>query len=77
MVTAGTDRFQVQFDGTASDVTVGSRVTVTGTLELVGDYERDAFGLSDTRADWLVTDVVDLPDGDIRVALAHPTRSEY
>jgi hypothetical protein len=68
----GEDRFQAQFSGHASEVLPDSRVTVTGGLELVGEYEWDAFGLVDTRADWIVTRVVALPDGDISVALAHP-----
>jgi hypothetical protein len=71
VVTVGADRFQVQFNGNASDVVAGSRVTVTGALELVGEYEWEAFELTDTRADWLVTDVVDLPGGDSRVGLSH------
>jgi hypothetical protein len=66
----GADQFQVQFDGRASEVPPESRVTVTGGLELVGEYEWDAFELRDTRADWLVTKVVALPDGDIAVNLA-------
>ena len=72
VLTAGADRFQVQFDGHASDVVTGSRVTATGGLELVGEYEWDDFELTDTRADWLVTEIVDVPGGDIKVELAHP-----
>lgn len=45
---------------------------VTGGLELVGNYEWGAFEFADTRADWLVTKVVDLPSEDIMVELAHP-----
>lgn len=72
VLTVGKDRFQVQFDGHAADVTTGSRVTVTGPLELVGDYEWDAFELTDTRADWHVVKLVDLPGGDFAVELTHP-----
>lgn len=73
VLTVGADRFQVHFLGHASDVVSGSRVTATGGLSLVGEYEWDGFELTDTRADWLVTKVVDLPDGDIMVELAYPT----
>lgn len=72
VLSVGADRFQVQFDGHASEVVPAARVTVTGGLELVGEYEWESFGLRDTRADWLVTKVVALPDGDISVELAHP-----
>ena len=72
VLTVGRDRFQVQTEGRASDVVTGSRLTATGSLALVGEYEWDAFELADTRADWLVTKVVDLPRGDIEVELAHP-----
>lgn len=72
VLAVGADRFQAQFDGHASEVLPGSRVTVTGGLELVGGYEWDAFGLGDTRADWIVTKVVALPHGDIAVELAPP-----
>jgi hypothetical protein len=53
-LTVGATRYQVSTGGHPADVTAGSRVVVTGRLELVGGYEWDAFDLSDTRADWLV-----------------------
>lgn len=68
----GADQFQVQFDGHASEVVPGARVTVTGRLELVGEYEWESFLLHDTRTDWLVTEIVELTDGDISVRLARP-----
>jgi hypothetical protein len=36
---------------------VGTRASITGTLEAVGDYEWDAFGLPDARRDWQVSDI--------------------
>ena len=51
-------------------------MTVTGALELVGEYEWEAFDLTDTRADWLVQRVVTLPTGDLMVDLARPAISE-
>lgn len=70
VLTVGGDRLQVQFDGRLSDVLAGSPVTVTGALVLVGHYEWEAFDLVDTRADWIVRDVVASPSGDIAVDLA-------
>jgi len=72
VLTVGAHRFQVEFDGPASEVRPDSRVTVTGRLELVGAYEWDAFNLVDTRADWMVMNVVRVPDGDVLVDLALP-----
>jgi hypothetical protein len=37
--------------------TVGSTVTVEGNLAVLGDYEWDAFGFPDLRADWIVQGV--------------------
>lgn len=54
-LTVGVTRYQVSTGGHAADVTAGSHVVVTGRLELVGGYEWDAFDLSDTRTDWLVS----------------------
>jgi hypothetical protein len=71
VLTVNEDQFQVSVDGPASDVLPGSRVTVTGALVLVGEYEWDAFALVDTRADWIVTGVVPLSGGDIGVNLVH------
>ena len=69
VLTVGPDRFRVRSEGRASDVVPGSRLTATGSLALIGEYEWKDFELPDIRADWLVTSVVDLPDGDIKVAL--------
>ncbi|PFG17099.1 hypothetical protein ATK74_1660 [Propionicimonas paludicola] len=69
----GADQFQVQFDGHASEVASGARVTVTGRLELVGEYEWESFQLPDTRTDWLVTEIVELSDDDISARLARPS----
>ncbi len=69
VLTVGGDRFQVWFAGRASDIRSGSQVTVTGRLELVGAYEWDHFALVDTRADWVATDVVALPDGGVTLNL--------
>jgi hypothetical protein len=65
----GADLFQAGFNGWASDLVSRSRVTVTGSLELVGEYEWDAFALSDTRADWTVGRVISLSNDDILVDL--------
>lgn len=75
VLTIGSDRFQVQFDGSASDVVPGSRVTATGELVLVGDYEWESFDLTDTRADWYIVRVVDLPGDDIQVDLERPAHT--
>ena len=70
VLTVGSDRFQVQFDGRAREVSVGTRVTVIGRLAVIGDYEWDAFGLSESRADWLVTGVASADRGDTMLDLA-------
>ncbi len=72
VLAVGPDRFLVSCDGRAADVGTGSRLTATGRLALIGEYEWEGFELTDTRADWLVTEVVDLPDGDTKLALTHP-----
>ncbi len=72
VLTTGTDRYQVEIDGWARDVPAGSRVTVTGRLEVVGDYEWDAFGLWESRADWLVKAIAWADDRDIMVDLGAP-----
>lgn len=72
VLTVGGERFQVQHGGLASDVVESSRVTATGGLELVGGYEWEDFGLVDTRADWLVRQVVELPGGNVLVDLHRP-----
>jgi hypothetical protein len=42
-------------------------VTVTGGLELVGEYEWNAFELGATRAVWIVTKVAALPAAKSRL----------
>ena len=74
VLTVGADRFQVQFDGHASEVLPNSRVTVTGGLELVGEYEWDAFEIGDARSDWIVTNVVASPPRRHRVQEAWPVQ---
>jgi hypothetical protein len=44
---------------------------VRGQLSVVGDYEWDAFQLSDSRADWHVAEVVVLETGDAMIHLDH------
>ncbi|MCA1984736.1 hypothetical protein [Nocardioides nematodiphilus] len=74
VLSVDSDRFQVQFKGSASTVTPNSRLTATGELVLVGDYEWDAFDLTDTRADWRVMRVVDLARGAVLVELQRSAR---
>ena len=57
-------RLQAQVEGHAHDVEIGSRVTVRGTLFVIGQYEWEAFGLVDTRADWRIEETLTQPDGD-------------
>lgn len=76
VLTVGEDRLQVSFDGRGADVTPGSRVTVTGELHLVGEYEWEAFDLIDTRADWTVAAVATLPNGDVIVDLTRAQHDE-
>jgi hypothetical protein len=64
-------RFQARVDGWAHEVRPGSRVAVRGQLSVVGDYEWDAFQLSDSRADWHVAEVVVLETGDAMIHLDH------
>jgi hypothetical protein len=73
VLTAGADRYQVATDGWARDVPAGSRVAVTGRLVVVGDYEWDAFGLRESRADWLVKAISWADNGDIMVDLGAPS----
>ncbi len=54
VMTVGRARFQVQCGGFAVDVPAGSRVTVRGTVAVIGDYEWNAFDLQDTRTNWRV-----------------------
>lgn len=58
VLTVGESRFQVQFDGRSGEVVPNSRVQVIGELGLVGGYEWGAFGLSDTRRDWRIVELV-------------------
>lgn len=76
LLTVGEDRFHVSFDGRGADVTPDSRVTVTGELELLGEYEWEAFDLIDTRADWRVADVARLPNGDVLVDITRAQDDE-
>ena len=64
VLTVGTDRYQVQTDGWARDMPPDTRVTVRGHLEVVGTYEWEAFGLEESRANWLVQTVAPAPRGD-------------
>ena len=73
VLTVGFDRYQVQTDGWASDVPTGSRVTVTGSLAVVGEYEWDAFALSELRADWLVKAVAPADNDDTMLDLLAPS----
>jgi hypothetical protein len=72
VLTVGADRNQLETDGWARDVLAGSRVAVTGRLEVVGDYEWDAFGLGESRADWLVKAIAWADDRDTMVDLGAP-----
>jgi pimeloyl-ACP methyl ester carboxylesterase len=72
VLTIGADRYQVETDGWARDVPAGSRVAVTGRLEIVGDYEWDAFGLSESRVDWLVKAIAGADHGDTMLDLGAP-----
>lgn len=69
VLTVNGSAFQVQYDGSAHEVVRGSRVTVRGKLFVVGDYEWEAFALRDTRAHWLVGEVVTLGGGDAMIDL--------
>lgn len=72
VLTVGALRFQVECSGHASEVPMGSYITVSGELVLVGDYEWDDFELTDTRRDWRVKQVANLCDADVLVELEHP-----
>lgn len=52
----------------------GSRLTIEGPVAVVGDYEWEAFDLSDTRADWWIRDVVEGPLGDDIMLDVEPVR---
>ncbi|MGZ0150157.1 hypothetical protein ACXJJ3_24060 [Kribbella sp. WER1] len=69
VLTVGSDRYQVQADGWARDVLTGSRVMVIGRLELVGEYEWEAYSLHESRADWLVKAVAPADDEDTMLDL--------
>jgi hypothetical protein len=47
-------------------------VAVTGRLEVVGDYEWHAFGLSESRGDWLVKAIASAEHGDTMLDLGAP-----
>jgi hypothetical protein len=69
VLTADEHRFQVRFDGWAHDVAPDSRVAVRGRLSVVGGYEWEAFGLTESRADWRVGEVVVLDTGGAMIDL--------
>jgi hypothetical protein len=73
VLTVGSDRYQAQTDGWARDVPTGSRVTVTGRLTVVGEYEWDAFALGESRADWLVKAVAPADNDDTMLDLVAPS----
>jgi hypothetical protein len=73
VLTVGSDRYQVQTDGWARDVPTGSRVTVTGRLGVVGEYEWDAFALGESRSDWLLKAVAPADDVDTMLDLVAPS----
>jgi len=54
-------------------VPTGSRVTVTGRLTVVGEYEWDAFALGESRADWLVKAVAPADNDDTMLDLVAPS----
>jgi len=68
------DLMQSQIAGPASDIDIGSALTVRGRLSHIGDYEWDAFGLVDTRRAWAIEEVHRLPDDDLMLRL-RPTAS--
>lgn len=72
LLTVGEYRFQVQWEGWADEVPTGACVTVIGRLCLVGGYEWDAFGLTESRADWQVDAVARSDDGDTMLDLVAP-----
>ena len=72
VLSVGEAQFQVRHGSLAADVAENARVMVTGALELVSDYEWEAFGLVDTRAHWLVSQVVELTGGEFCVDLHRP-----
>ena len=65
----GAERFQVHAHAGARDVAAGSMVEVVGRFELVGSYEWDAFDLEESRADWLVHEVVVADDDGVMLNL--------
>ena len=52
-----------QVPGKARDISDGARVTVRGRLRVIGNYEWEAFALTDVRTSWLVR-TVETPDED-------------
>ena len=73
VVHVGDERYQVQSDGWAREMQSVSRVTLRGRFEVVGDYEWDAFGLEDTRSDWLVQTLASGDHGDAMLDLIAPS----
>ena len=54
VITAGDLAMVARTAGPVSEVAAGSRITAQCTLNVVADYEWDAFELPDLRADWYV-----------------------
>ena len=63
------DLMQSQIAGPASDIEIGSALTVRGRLVHIRDYEWDAFGLVDTRRSWSIEEVQRLADDDLMLRL--------
>jgi hypothetical protein len=55
--------------GAVPTVPTWGRVTVTGRLSIAGVYEWDDFGLTESRADWLVQAAVAADRGDTMLDL--------
>ncbi len=51
-------------------MTAESRVTVTGRVAVVGEYEWDAFELEESRSDWRVSAVASGDRDDMMLELA-------
>jgi hypothetical protein len=60
------------FKGPASTLEVGARATVCGEVDLIAQYEWDAFDLAETRRRWSIEDVRRLDAGDY-LLLLRPT----
>jgi hypothetical protein len=76
VIVVGPTRFHVQADGRATDIANASRLTVTGSLRVIGTYEWEAFDLAECRADWRVERVVRTGNGDALLDIV-PATSRY